>query len=405
MADGDLHSTLAARAIGTSIDWQIMNLTDTSEPQTPLRVLMICKACVVGIYQRKLELIGAKPGIDLTVVVPPYWKDARGRLTLERVHTENYRLIVEPMRFNGNFHLHYYPGLARIVREVQPHIVHIDEEPYNFATFHALRLARRAGAKTLFFSWQNLFRSYPFPFAQVEKWVLRRADYGVVGNEEAIEVWRQKGYDGPLTVIPQFGVDPDVFSPADGSAERDVFVVGYAGRLVPEKGVDLLIRAVAELPGRWVLRLLGDGPQRAALQELAGVYNISGSVSFESGIPSTDMPDFYRGLDAFVLPSRTRPNWKEQFGRVLIEAMACAVPVVGSESGAIPEVIGPAGLLFEENDQDELEAHLLALRDDPTLYEAISAAGRQRVLRHFTHEQVADRTVEVYLEMMAGAVG
>src|SRR5690606_27024216 len=121
----------------------------------PLRVLMICKACVVGTYQRKLELIGAHPDIDLTVVVPPYWKDARGRLKLERVHTDHYRLAVEPMRFNGNFHLHVYPGLRRVIEEVQPDVVHADEEPYNLATFHALRLARRAGAKTLFFSWQN----------------------------------------------------------------------------------------------------------------------------------------------------------------------------------------------------------------------------------------------------------
>ena len=370
----------------------------------PLRVLMFSKACVVGTYQRKLELIGAHPDIDLTVVVPPYWKDARGKLVLERAYTDHSRLVVEPMRFNGNFHLHFYPGLGRVIEEVQPDIVHADEEPYNLATFHALRLARRAGAKTLFFSWQNILRRYPFPFAQMEKWVLRHADYALVGNEEAVGVWRQKGYEGPLMVLPQFGVDPEVFSPGDPPEDREPFVIGFAGRLVPEKGLDMLIRAAAKLPGRWVLRLLGDGPERAALQELAGVYNISGSVSFEKGIPSTEMPGFYRSLDVFVLPSQTRPNWKEQFGRVIIEAMACGVPVVGSRSGAIPEVIGPAGLLFDETDEDALAAHLAALKRDVSLRRALAVAGRQRVLRHFTQEQIAARTVEVY-RTLAGRGG
>jgi glycosyltransferase involved in cell wall biosynthesis len=158
---------------------------------------------------------------------------------------------------------------------------------------------------------------------------------------------------------------------------------------------------VALLPGKWVLRLLGDGPQREALREMAGVYNISGSVSIEPPIPSTEMPAFYRTLDALVLPSRTRPNWKEQFGRVLIEAMACGVPVIGARSGAIPEVIGEAGLLFDEGDAAGLRNHLAELLADPALREALATAGRQRVLDRFTQAQIATQTVDVYRRMMA----
>ena len=371
----------------------------------PLRVLMICKACVVGTYQRKLEEIAAHPGIELTVVVPPYWKDTRGRLMLERVHTSGYRLIVLPMRLNGNFHLHTYAGLRDVFEDVQPHIAHLDEEPYNFATYQAMRLARRAGARTLFFSWQNLARRYPPPFSWIEQWVLHKADYGLVGNQEAAEIWRAKGYTGPLKVLPQFGVDPDFFSP--GAVERPAdqpFTIGYAGRLVPEKGLDLLIEAAYQLPGRWVLRLLGSGPEEAVLREMAGVYNISGSVSIEPPVGSTQMPEFYRGLDAFVLPSRTRRNWKEQFGRVLIEAMACGVPVVGAESGAIPEVIGDAGLTFPEDDDETLAEHLYALSAHPALRASLAEQGRQRVLDHFTQARIAAETVAVYREMASSTV-
>ena len=90
-----------------------------------MKVLMISKACVVGAYQRKLEEIARHDGIELTVVVPPEWRDERGILRLERAHTTGYDLRVEPMALNGHFHVHYYPGLSRIVRQVQPDIVHI----------------------------------------------------------------------------------------------------------------------------------------------------------------------------------------------------------------------------------------------------------------------------------------
>jgi glycosyltransferase involved in cell wall biosynthesis len=152
--------------------------------------------------------------------------------------------------------------LGRRIAEVKPHIVHIDEEPYNLATFHALRLARRAGAKTLFFSWQNIARRYPLPFSWMERWVLQHVDYGLVGNREAIDVWRGKGYTGPLALIPQFGVDPDIFFPAAPAQPSGIFRIGFAGRLVEEKGLDLLIRATAQVPAKTNLRLAGAGPLR-----------------------------------------------------------------------------------------------------------------------------------------------
>ena len=357
---------------------------------------MISKACVVGAYQRKLEEIAAHPDVDLTVIVPPAWGDQ----PLERSHLQGYRLIVEPLRLNGNFHLHHYPRLGRRFEEIRPHIVHIDEEPYNLAAYHALRLARRSGAKALFFSWQNINRRYPPPFSWFERRVLRHADHAIVGNREAVEVWRAKGYEGPISVIPQFGVDPDIFSPPERPHRGKRFIIGYAGRLVPEKGLDLLIQAVARLPGDWYLRIVGEGPQRDELRTIAGLLNIGGSVSIEGALPSAQMPDFYRQLDVLVLPSRTRPNWKEQFGRVLIEAMACGVPVVGAESGAIPEVIGEAGLLFPEGDAIALRDRLLMLMQDDALHRDLSRAGRARVLEHFTQAQIAARTVAVYRQMM-----
>jgi glycosyltransferase involved in cell wall biosynthesis len=366
-----------------------------------VRILMISKACVVGVYQKKLEELARQPGMELTVVVPPYWRDERGTLTLERQYTSGYELVVEPMAFNGHFHLHFYPGLGAQLRRVRPNLVHIDEEPYNLATAHALWLTRRSGAKSLFFSWQNIDRRYPAPFRWLERYVLSRVDYGIVGNQESARVWRAKGFGGRLAVIPQFGVDPEVFCLVPKIDGRG-FIIGYVGRLVEEKGVDVLLEALAGLKGMWRAYVLGNGPAREGLQAQARHLGLADRVSFDAQIPSSQTPAYYQQLDVLVLPSRTRPNWKEQFGRVLVEAMACGTPVIGSDSGEIPHVVGDAGLVFPEGRADVLQAHLARLLTDPDLRAVLARRGRERVLAHYTQAQVAAQTYEVYQAVLAG---
>ncbi len=361
---------------------------------------MLSKACVVGTYQRKLELL-AEQGVELTVVVPPRWRDERGTLELERTCTRGYRLTVLPVVFNGSFHLHFYPAFGRLVRRLRPDLVHLDEEPYNLATFHANLLARRSGARTLWFSWQNLHRRYPPPFAWMEHYNLHHVEGAIVGSRSAAEVWRAKGYRGPMAVIPQFGVDPQLFSPPQ--AREGAVHFAYVGRLVEEKGVDLFLEALAELPPEgWRATVLGSGPMAAALQAQAERLGLGARLAFRPPLPSTRMPDFFRSVDVLVLPSRTRPHWKEQFGRVLIEAMACEVAVVGAASGEIPHVIGEAGLRFPEGKAEVLAAHLRRLLTDGSLRRALGRRGRERVLANFTQEQVAVRTAAFYRRLMEG---
>jgi glycosyltransferase involved in cell wall biosynthesis len=166
--------------------------------------------------------------------------------------------------------------------------------------------------------------------------------------------------------------------------------------------VDLLLAACAALPDRgWRLTILGDGPERARLAALADAARIAGQVTFLGHRPSTQTPDIYRTFDALVLPSISRPNWIEQFGRVLTEAMACGVPVVGAASGEIPNVIGDAGLIFPEGDADALRDALARLLTDPALRHDLAGRGRARVLAHFTQAQVAAATYRVYQAALA----
>ncbi|MBI3538199.1 MAG: glycosyltransferase, partial [Chloroflexi bacterium] len=249
---------------------------------------MVSKACVVGEYQKKLEELATFPDLALTVIVPPFWRDERGVLPLERAYTNGYTLRVEPLAFNGQFHLHFYPTLARVFRELQPDLVHLDEEPYNLATLLAQHYARRVGARSLFFTWQNLLRRYPLPFEWMQTRVFKQTDYAIAGSDQAARVLRAKNYRGPLSVLPQFGVNPEKFLPAQVAAKS--FRIGFVGRLVEEKGLAVLLRALASLRGDWELRVLGRGPESEKLQTLTRELNIQNKISFDRPRPSTEMP-------------------------------------------------------------------------------------------------------------------
>ncbi len=233
--------------------------------------------------------------------------------------------------------------------------------------------------------------------------MLRRADAAIAGNHEAMEVLKAKGWQREIDVLPQFGVDEDEFRPmVAGTGASPAPTIGYVGRLVPEKGVDLLLDALAGLPDQVRLVIVGAGSMRDELQRMAARLGIAARVEFRPAVPSVHMPSVYAGLDILVLPSRSRPNWKEQFGRVLIEAMACQVPVVGSTCGEIPNVIGDAGLVFQEGDARALQEQLQALLAKPEWRADLAQRGRARVLARYTMRRIADATADIYRRLHRG---
>ncbi len=335
----------------------------------------------------------------LVAVTPPAWREPGGRtLTFEpSARRHAYELRVEPIRFNGNYHLFYWPGLGQVLRQVRPDLIHLDEEPYNLATAHGSWLARRRGARSLFFTWQNQLRRYPPPFSWLERSVYRRSAFAIAGSSEALSVLRAKGYIGPASVIPQFGVDPELFAPGPAArTAEETPVIGFIARLVEEKGIFVLLAALAGLNRPWRLHVIGIGPVEAQARRRAAELGLADKITWERGILSTLMPDRLRTFAMLVQPSLTRRNWKEQFGRAIMEAMACGVAVVGSTSAEIPHVIGNAGLIVPEGDPVALRRAIERLLGDRALREELGRRGRQRVLDNYTNARIAEQTVEAY---------
>ncbi len=359
-------------------------------------MLLFSKAAVRSVYHRQYEHIAEHEAIsELLVVVPPFWCEPRvGRLPLEQVHPERYWLEVTPLRWNGRYHVYYAPYLPSILRRFQPDVVHIDEEVYNFATFHAALAARRHGARSVAFCWQNIYRRYPPPFRWFEVALARCLSGAVAGNADAKEVLRRKGFRLPIVVIPQYGVDTNLFTPSVRPASPP-FRVGFLGRLVPAKGIDTLLESLQYLPEECEAWIAGEGDQRR-WQVVAEEMGVAMRVRWIGAVPSGQVPNLMHQLHVLALPSRTTPRWKEQFGRVLVEAMACGVPVIGSDSGEIPRVVGTGGLVFPEGEARQLAACIRRLLDDPLLRQGLSEKARQRACQHFSMEHVAGEYVRFW---------
>jgi len=359
-----------------------------------VRVAILSKALVVASYRTKLREL-SRLGIDAIGISPNGWVEEGARIPFEPWDSdENYRMEVLPMAWNGHFHLHYYPSLGRVLGVIKPDLLHVDEEPYNLATGLAFRDADRLGMPAVFFSWQNIHRNYPPPFRQIERWVYRQAAHAIAGSADARDVLRAKGYTGHLSVIPQFGVDIERFHPYP-PIDRP-FTVGYLGRLVPEKGMADLLSAFRRLPPPSRLVLVGDGPMGTFVDSVTADLRRDQRIQRLSRVPSSDVPDVLGQMDVVVLPSRSRPRWREQFGRVLVEAMASGVAVVGSTSGEIPNVIGDAGVIVPEGDVDALYRALERLQESPQLRQDLAVRGRERAVSTFSQARIAQRTAEVY---------
>jgi glycosyltransferase involved in cell wall biosynthesis len=258
------------------------------------------------------------------------------------------------------------------------------------------------GAKIISETEQNIDKTLPFPFEQFRSYVLRHADFAIGRSTAAVEVLRRKGFRGSAQVVPN-AVDPDLFRPMDCAKCREElgvegFVAGYVGRVVPEKGIEDLLDALVSCPAQVNLLVVGQVSQGDIWQAHVRARGLATRVRFVGACPSSELPRIMNAMDTLVVPSRTTASWKEQFGRVVIEAHACGVPVVGSDSGAIPEVVGEGGLIVPERDSDALANAIMRLVAAPNWAREMGRLGRQQVEAQYTWKSVGLRMRDVYFK-------
>jgi glycosyltransferase involved in cell wall biosynthesis len=351
--------------------------------------------------ERKLEVMATRPELALWLVRPTFWEDEYGRVAVNPAVSGCQVRRIPLVGSINDPHRALYRTLTFGLPSIRPHIIHAEEEPDSLAALQ-IAMARRLfapQAKLILHTWQNVNRPKRWYVRLVTRIALQEADAILCANSEGVQVLREMGYSSPTAVIPPIGVDTRVFRPL-GRQPSQAFVVAYAGRFVPEKGLDTLLQAVADLGSGVELWLIGNGPDRPVLESLSQELGIEERVRWIEPVSSEKMAEILARVDVVVLPSCTTRVWKEQFGRILVEAMACKVPVVGSDSGAIPEVVGDAGLIFPEGDAAALVECLRQLKESPELRQELAERGYVRAATHYSQERTGSLSVNFYKEVL-----
>lgn len=376
-----------------------------------MRVLMISHGCQSKTEgQPKAECIAQLEDIELMVLAPDRWNHFGTWRSAQPPETTKYTYIAGEVRWPwvgpAQFYLHFYPGLSKLLREFRPDIIDLWEEPWSMVSAQAVYLRSRLLPKTRIVSEteQNINKRLPPPFEQMRQFTLRNADYAVARNSEAVKVLNAKGYHGPTAIVPN-AVDPHLFRPLDRDACRsqfglDGFVVGYVGRIVELKGLTDLVDALSFCPEDVNLLIVGSGEFEPQLRTQVQQTKNESRVRFLPAQPMEALPQIMNAIDVLALPSRTTPRGKEQFGRVLIEAHACATPVIGSSSGAIAEVTGKGGVIVPERAPEALADAIISLRADPAWRRELGLIGRAQVKECYTWERVAEQMADIYRELM-----
>jgi glycosyltransferase involved in cell wall biosynthesis len=368
------------------------------------RLLSIGHSYVVGQNRRlahEMAVAGAGEW-DVTAVAPAWLAGDLRDIALEPLEEERCRVLPLAMALGRVPHLRQYRGLAPILRQ-RWDVVHCWEEPYVAAAWQVARHTP-PGTMLVVATFQNISKRYPPPFSWMERSVMRRANawipFGVTGREalggRRDYAARPAQVIGPGVDVERFSSDADARARVRASCGWDdrIPVIGYLGRFVPEKGIELLLAALRRASRPWRALFVGSGPMVGSIEAFAAAY--PDRVRVVQGVVHDEVPGYLNAMDVLCAPSQTLPRWREQFGRMLIEAMACGVPVAGSDSGEIPHVLGGAGLVLPEASVDAWAASLDTLLADPGYRRGLGEAGLARVRREFAWPVVAARHLQFF---------
>jgi glycosyltransferase involved in cell wall biosynthesis len=350
------------------------------------RLLVVSHPAVLAVNQLPYAEL-RRHGWDPFVVTPNTWRNqyAVSPFAPEVVPELAGHVAGRRVALAGRIQRHLYvTRISKLIEDVAPRVAFIEEEPTSVPSVQWGLALRRAAVPFGVQAAENLDRPWPLPARTFRRWTLAHASFVAARSPTAAELVRRLRPGLSTPVIPHHvPAWPVAARPA-----HEAFIIGYAGRLVPEKGLDILIDAAAGLGGI-ALRMVGNGPMRAELQERAALRSVR--LEIDAGVRHEDMAAAYAGFDVLVLPSRTTSTWAEQFGRALVEAMWCGVPVVGSNSGEIPWMIGSlgGGLVVPEGDVSALREVLVRLRDSPGLRRELAEQGSSRAREQFSVAAVA----------------
>lgn len=377
------------------------------------RILSVGHSYCVAL-NRRLAHEMARIGVgewEVSAVAPTFWHGELRAILLEPSDGELCRLERVSAHLSQYIHFMFYDRRLREIVQDGWDLIHCWEEPYILA---GAQVARWTPPKSplVYATGQNISKSYPPPFGSFERYSMQRASGWVAFGYSIEQALSGRPFysDRMRRVIP-LGVDVEHFYP-DSEARKKVreklgwsdpgpAVVGFFGRFVREKGLEVLTTTLENLSCPWRTLIVGSGPLERQLHRWASRYG--DRVRLLTGVRHDEVPAYLNGVDILCVPSQTTSHWREQFGRILIEGFACRVPVVASDSGEIPHIVGDAGIVIGEKDQESWTAAVSELLENQDRRQELASKGIERAHREFSWTVVARKYLEFFDEILSNA--
>lgn len=385
--------------------------------QTKMRVIIVSHTYITPINRKKWQILASLyPDAQLTVVFPTKWPTTlfkhKVEKCLEKNPLSNCNFVAIKSYKSGNEILYNYKTneLLQLVKSINPDIIQVEQGDNALSYSQCIILAKilRLKTKFIFFTWVNWTEKkslkYRLLWTWIEKFNLKSSNAAIVGNHDAEVILRKKKFHKKIFVLPQLGVDTNIFKPAKKN-NTELKFIGFVGRLIEEKGIFTLLNAFENLHKKypdWKLVFLGTGQCKDMLKGKIVLKNLVNYVEILDATPHEQVAQFIQKLEIFVLPSFDKENWREQFGHVLIEAMACSIPVIGSDAGEIPNIIANTGIIFKQKDVPSLQNALESLIINEKLRKSLGENGHKSVLIKYSHEAIASKTYSIWNQIIKG---
>ena len=380
--------------------------------ESTLKVLTIGHSYVVALNRSTVRHIAQDPAFDITVAAPRVFRDELRTIEIEpEPEDSRIRLVPVDAYWTRMIQLFTYsPSQIRtLLDDGGFDVVHIWEEAYVVAGFQLSRAVHRRQIPFCFRTAQNIIKQYPYPFRYFEKSVWRWCTGWIAGARLVFQEMVKKGMPHDTGRVLTLAVDNSRFRPLSEAAKESTAsglglrtpIIVYIGRLTEPKGCEVMLQMLRRLDPEeaWSFFAMGDGPYKRRFEELGKELGIAERVKIAL-LTHDDVADFLPACDILICPSQTRANWREQFGRMTIEAFASGVAVIGSSSGEIPYVIGDAGIVVPEDDIDQWVASVEMLIRDKDKRQALAARGLRRV-HNYTAEGVSSQYKDFYRWLVA----
>ncbi|MFC1531998.1 glycosyltransferase family 4 protein [Thermodesulfobacteriota bacterium] len=376
-----------------------------------MRLLLVYHGAVLESSRKIFEALAAFKNIRLRVLGPRKGYNPMRNLILEIAspYRAQYDLVSGSVyKATRDFSGPYLTGLLREILLFRPHVIHIFNEAYSNVNIQALLYKHifRPSAKCYCLGVENIISRTTQNFRQklVRTFVHRFCNGVACWSMSAKNALIMAGFPREKLKVTYWGIPLDQSKKSCNKSLKEKlgisnkFVVGYCGRFEKEKGLLTLLLALKRLPENYHFLSIGDGSWRDSFFEKANEFGLATRIHWIGRIPDQDVHDYMKAMDVLILPSETTTKWKEQFGRVLPEAMSCGLPIIGSDSGAIPEIVGNAGLIFPEGNSLLLTDAIRKLSSDSRLHNELGKLGIERVTKFFSCEAFVARLISLYLD-------